>query len=211
MKKVILISVLALFASTASFAQEDSHGWSTKYYNIGFINAVMSQDEMPDLKTNFGASFTTGKTYYITNPLAGFLRVGVDVTWFDLDYTNYKIKHITDAGTEQYQYHQGDVSVQVGPSLTVRAFNALYLHGYFRYAPTYSILKAKDTLYGNYAGYYVGGGSISIKRIGLGFETRFGKTEYNVINLSKENESDDSTISHAAAYTGWKAYLTYRF
>lgn len=43
---------------------------------------------MPDLKSNYGASFTTGRTFYLHKPIGGFLRFGIDVTWFDLNYTN---------------------------------------------------------------------------------------------------------------------------
>ena len=92
---------------------------------------------MPELKSNYGASFTVGRTFFLhKKPIGGFLRLGIDATWLDVNYTNYKIKHITYWGTNRYEYHQGDLSVHIGPSITLTPTKKLYVHGYFRYVPT---------------------------------------------------------------------------
>lgn len=208
MKKITLLLISILTVSVCS-AQSDDDGWRKKYTNLGFINTTMSQDGMPDLKSNYGASFTTGRTFYLHQPIGGFLRFGIDATWFDLNYTNYKIKHITSWETNNYQYHQGEVSMHIGPSITFMPNGSLNLHGYFRYAPSFSALYADETFYGNYAKFFVGGASISYGVIGLGLETRYGDCEYKVFGAdSGENES--SSIKKIK-YNGWKAYLTFRF
>jgi hypothetical protein len=75
---------------------------------------------MPALKSNFSGSLSVGRTFYLHRPIGKFLRFGIDATWFDLNYTNYKIKHITHSETNNYQYHQGELAVQVGPSITLK-------------------------------------------------------------------------------------------
>lgn len=204
------LTLLLFFIITVSvcFAQNEEDRWRKKYINFGFINTTMSQNGMPDLKSNYGASFTIGRTFYLHKPIGGFLRFGIDVTWFDLNYTNYKIKHITYRETDNYQYHQGEVSMHIGPSIYIRPIGKLNIHGYFRYAPSFSALYADEIFYGNYATFFVGGASISYGVMGLGIETRFGDCKY------KEFGSDGEEQGHSISKTkhnGWKAYLTFRF
>ena len=208
MKRKITLLLISILTVSVCFAQSDDDRWRKKYINLGFINTTMSQDGMPNLKSNYGASFTVGRTFYLHRPIGGFLRFGIDATWFDLNYTNYKIKHITYWGTDNYQYHQGEVSMHIGPSITIRPVGKLNIHGYFRYAPSFSALYADDTFYGNYATFFVGGASISYGVIGLGIETRFGDCKY------KEFGADSDELSSSinkTKHNGWKAYLTFRF
>ena len=162
----------------------------------------------PDLKSNYGASFTSGRTIYLHNPIGDFLCFGLDATWCDISYTNYKIKHITYLGTESYQYHQGEFSMHIGPSITISPVENLNIHGYFRYAPFISILYAKESYYGNYTNSYVGGASISYGVIGLGIESRSGDCNYKEY-IPDGEEMSSSIINNK--FKGWKAYLTLRF
>lgn len=207
-KRTVLLLISILIVSVCS-AQEDCHKWRKKYANFGFINTTMSQDGMPDLKSNYGVSFTEGRTFYLhKKPIGGILRFGLDATWFELNYTNYKIKHITYWETENYQYHQGEISMHIGPSITINPIRNLSIHGYFRYAPSFSALYADDTVYGNYATFFVGGASISYSVIGLGFEARFGDCKYKEFGA----EGDEENLpTNKTRYNGWKAYLTFRF
>lgn len=207
MKIKITLSICILIISVC-IANANDDTWRKKYINLGFINTAMSQDGVSDLKSNYGASFTTGKTFYLHKPIGGFLRFGIDATWCDLNYASYKIKHITYWGTDSYQYHQGEISMHVGPSVTIRPVGELIVHGYFRYAPSFSVLYADEIFYGNYATFFVGGASISYGMIGLGIESRFGDCKYK--ELIGGDEGDNLPISKIK-YNGWKAYLTFRF
>ena len=208
MKRITLL-LISILTISGCFAQSDNDRWRKKYINLGFVNATMSQNVMPDLKSNYGASFTIGRTFYLHKPIGGILRFGIDATWFDLNYTNYKIKHITNLGTDRYQYHQGELSMQIGPSVTIRPIENLNIHGYFRYAPSFSALCADDAYYGNYATFFVGGASISYSVIGLGFEARFGNCDYKGFKV--DGDDGISSLINKAKYNGWKAYLTFRF
>lgn len=180
-----------------------------KYIDIGFATSTMEQDNFPKLKSNYGVSFTAGKTFYLhQQPIANCLRFGIDATWFDINYTNYKIEHITYRGTDKYDYHQGEVSMHVGPSLTITPVKNLNIVGYFRYAPTFSGLYANDEFSGNYASMFVGGASLSYGVIGLGIESRFGNSKYKAFCFDKDSNDADKVKT---TFSGFRAYISFRF
>ena len=47
------------------------------------------------------------------------LKFGIDATWFDLAYTNYDVQHITYWETNNFQIHEVEAGMQIGPSLTL--------------------------------------------------------------------------------------------
>lgn len=205
--KHITLLLVAIFSLITYSVQGQDNKLRNKYINLGFINTTMLQDGIPDLKSNYGVSFTVGRTYFLhKKPIAGFLRFGIDATWLDLNYTNYKIKHITYWGTDNYQYHQGEVSMHVGPSITLTPVKQFNINGYFRYAPSFSAMYKDDIFYGNYATFFVGGAYISYGVFGVGFEKRFGNCKYKELSDSK-NAVAPSKIGH----NGWKVYITFRF
>lgn len=205
MKKIILLAAL-IVSSVCSYAQETDKEWRKKFINLSFTNATMSQDNVQDLKSNYGAAFTVGRTFYLHKPIGDMLRFGIDATWFDINYTNYDIEHITFWDTDKYQYHQGEVSMHVGPSISFEPIKKLSVHAYFQYAPTFAMLYTGDskTFYGNYASLWVAGGNVSYGVIGLGIESRFGKTDYKAIG-SSDSENICSNLS------GFRAYLSFKF
>ncbi len=191
----------------------EDNGLKKNYITLSFVNTAMEQEIMPDFKSNYGASVTIGRTFFVhKNPLFDFLSFGIDATWLDLTYTNYDVKHITYWATRNYQYHQGEISMQVGPSVTLNIVDKFNVQGYFRYAPSFSVLYSDDAMNpnptsGNYATFFVGGGSVSYGAIGLGFEARFGDCKYKPLT-SSDGSSDIDACRH---YSGWKAYLMFRF
>ena len=139
---------------------------------------------MPELKSNYVASFAVGRTFFLhKKPIGGFLRLGIDATWFDINYTNYKIKHIISWTTYRYEYRQGDLSVHIGPSITITPTKKMYIHGYFRCASTLSGLYMNETLLIGGKAICVYGGSNSYGTFGVGFENRYRDCEYGEIDL----------------------------
>lgn len=208
MRESKFLLMLFLLFSICAYGQTDDKHWKKKYRNIGFVNTSLEQEETPKLKSNYGVSFTVGKTFYLHKPILGILRFGLDATWIDLNYTNYKIKHITYWETENKQYHQGEASMHIGPSITINPIGKLSIHGYYRYAPSFSVLYTDDFHY-NYATFFVGGASISYGAIGLGFESRHGKCKYN--NMDTDGGHDTVCGNNIIKYNGWRAYLTFNF
>lgn len=204
MKAILLI--ILFVSSICSNAQETNKEWRKKFINLSFTNATLSQDNVKDLKSNYGAAFTVGRTFFLHKPIGDMLRFGFDATWFDINYTNYDIEHITYLDSNKYQYHQGEVSMHVGPSITFEPIKKLSVHAYFQYAPTFAALYTGDseTFYGNYSSLWLAGGNISYGVIGLGIESRFGKANYKSFG-SSDADNIDSSLS------GFRAYLTFKF
>lgn len=204
MKAILLI--ILFVSSICSNAQETNKEWRKKFIDLSFTNATLSQDNVKDLKSNYGAAFTVGRTFFLHKPIGDMLRFGIDVTWFDINYTNYDIEHITYLDSNKYQYHQGEVSMHVGPSITFEPIKKLSVHAYFQYAPTFATIYTGDneTFYGNYASLWGVGGNVSYGVVGLGIESRFGDTNYKPIG-SSDSENIKSSLS------GFRAYLTFKF
>ena len=204
--KVILLTIILFVSSVSSNAQETNKEWRKKFINLSFTNATLSQDNVQDLKSNYGAAFTVGRTYFLHKPIGDMLRFGIDATWFDINYTNYDIEHITYWSTDKYQYHQSEISMNVGPSVTLEPIKKFAIHAYFRYAPTFAVIYTENDkiFYGNYASMWVTGGNLSYGVLGVGIEHRFGNLSYKPFK-SADSENLNASIS------GFRAYLTFKF
>lgn len=151
------------------------------------------------------------------------IRFGIDATWIDLNYGNYSIEEEDsyDGEVETYtsQFHQAEVAMQVGPSITVTPLKRLNAHLYFRYAPSFSLLYLDESLMGNYATFFVTGGRITYGAIGLGIEARFGKANYKEFGAGDEADYDydgdydeeQSSIANKLKTSGMRVYLSFRF
>lgn len=192
-----------------------------KYINFSFSKLEAIQTGVPALKSNYGAAFTVGRTYFVhKNPLAGMVRFGIDATWFDLNYTNYTTRLAENENSygehETSDSHQAEIGMQVGPSITVNPVDKLNIHGYFRYAPSFSGLYNGDIFAGNYATFFVSGAAVSYAAIGLGVEARFGNSTYKELfggdsDEDYEEESEKTSFSLKTKFTGVRFYLTFRF
>ena len=183
MKKISFILLALLCWSSMESAQENNNRLRKKYRNLSFVKqefepaSYFGMDQT--LKSNFGAAFTVGRTFYLhKKPIAGLIRFGLDATWFDLNYTNYKLEYRWEDNYDEEEepetsnFHQAEIGMQVGPSVTVNPVGKLNVNAYFRFAPSFSALYDDDTLLGNYASYFITGGGISYGVIGLGVESR---------------------------------------
>lgn len=154
------------------------------------------------LRSNYGAAFTTTRTYFLhRKPIGGFLKIGIDATWFDLCYNNYKILYKEYGHTSTEHIHQAEIGMQAGLSLTFNPVGKMNITLYGRYAPTFSAYY-HGGISGGYAGYYIGGGSLSYGVIGLGVEYRTGECNYR-------HFSEDS--STPASLTGLRTYISLNF
>ena len=208
MKKILLLITFALLACSNVIAQKDD--MRLKYLNLGFPIMKTSMPNSPTLKSDIGISFTVGRTFLLhKKPIGNVLYFGIDATWFDINYTKYKLES-EDEMYDICKYHQLEIGVQVGPSLTIKPAKKLLIQGYFRYAPSYSILASKEeeSAHGNYASMFVGGGSISYGVISLGVEKRFGKSKYkDFIGIYDRGNS----TSEKTKFSGIRIYLSFRF
>ncbi len=206
MSKRIILLFLAITTFTVCHAQVfdfyDSED-KTHYSSIGYASSTLSQDGAPSLRSSYGISLNLGRTFRLHYyPIWNCLYFGVDVTALDLTYTNYRIKHITYWETDRYQYHQADISMHLGPSFSFCTYGPFSFNGYFRYAPSLSLLKKKEGMSIGYGSFHVGGVSVAYGSLGLGFEVRLGKCRYNERNTGLKSNADCN---------GWRTYITIRF
>lgn len=207
MKKGVLLLLVTILSVTVGFAQERRDNWRRPYANIGFSNITMSSTDIPDLISNYGVSFSVGRTFYLhKKPLMRVARLGIDVTWFDVNYTNYQIMNMTYSTTTTTMYEQVELGAQIGPSLTIRPFGRFHIHGYVKYAPTISSLYANGNIYGCYAPFIIRGAAISTGKIGVGLECRSFECMYEELGVKNNPEAIDPT-----KFEGWRAYITFVF
>lgn len=214
MKKTLL-SMVMLFVCMTAFAQDedaqDRASWKvpTTYLNIGYVESKLKQDDFDQLKSDWGASITIGKTFFLhKKPVANFIRFGIDATWFDLSYANYKLN---DFGLKE-TFHHAEAAMHVGPSITLTPVKGLNISGYFRYAPTFAALysTANDNYNLGYATRFVAGGCLSYKFFGVGFESRFGINKFDPFEeFVFEDHEDIEKIK--TNLKGFRVYLSFRF
>lgn len=206
-KKGIILLLVAIMSTTVGFAQERRDNWRRPYADIGFNSMTMSSANIPDLISNYGVSFSAGRTFYLhSKPLLG-MRLGIDATWFDLSYTNYQIMNITYSGKENtMQYEQVELAAQIGPSLTFRPFGKFNVHGYMKYAPTVSTLFVNNNIMGCYSPFVVKGVAVSFGKIGFGVESRTFECRYKEIGAVDHPDNIENV-----SYDGWRAFVTFVF
>lgn len=218
MKKTLLFIVCVLFITSIVTAQEQK-ALRHKYINFSFSKLNFRQNDFPALKSNYGGAFSIGNTYFFhKKPIANMIRLGIDATWIDVNYTNYKLEFRDNESQyderEIANWHQAEISMQVGPSITVNPISQLNLHGYLRYAPSFSGLYNGDSFRGNYATFFVSGGAVSYGAIGLGIEARFGNSKYKDLlgeESNEDSEEKDTSSPQKTKFSGMRVYISLRF
>lgn len=203
MKKILILGIA--FLLTAAVAAAQGTDFHRKYRNFSWSQNTMASGGDKQ-KSELGFAFTSGRTYFLHGkPIAGMLKVGIDATWADINYTKYEDIRLGEDGPADADWHQLEYSLQVGPSVALNPVGKLNVNAYFRYAPTFSLrysAKPDAALAGNYATLFVTGGMVSWGIIGIGAEYRFGNCSYR--NFIGESASP-------ADMSGFRAFITLRF
>ncbi len=146
----------------------------TKSFNIGLAFNNWKPTGCEAFTPNYGFMMGLTNTYYVhPNPIAGFIKFGIDATWFDLTYSNYKaapgwlnlMENNTRSGAWDYDEdgdeieldhpnlgsHQIDMALGVGVSATFAPFyqfdnqlNQLKGKVYCRFLPSMSMMLISE-------------------------------------------------------------------
>ena len=145
----------------------------SKYFNLNYVNQKLSPDidgwdklGGGELKSDFGAAIVWGKTYYLhKKPLAGMIKFGIDWSWMDLNYAQYKLETYDYDTDELYseKAHQLEYGMQIGPSVTINPVHHLKVSAYFRVTPSYSMMYLNDEFYHHYATFCNTGFAVACK------------------------------------------------
>lgn len=165
LKHALLGLAVILVAPTVS-AQ-----WSrTKSWGIGYVTSKLTKNNA-DLTSDYGFTTNIVKTYYLHNkPIAGFLKVGLDAKWIDINYIKYQQDPVSDPSLGKPDYpgfypdyddyddeeefdlgsHNLDIGIGVGPSLNFAPFykssnglRDLRFGLYAHFTPSFSLLTLK--------------------------------------------------------------------
>lgn len=158
--------------------------------------------------------------YLHKKPILGMIKFGIDWSYFDINFAMYDNKYVfpdsyNDGEDGNYYYpdghnngsndnyypdyeedddsddmYQGEIGMQIGPSITINPVSHLKISGYFRYVPCASILYVDSEVSCNYASFFVCGGAISYKAISLGVEGRWGSAKYKSLLDTEDVESN---------------------
>lgn len=177
------------------------------YVHVGFAVSDMAQKNVQTLKNYAGFTASIGKSF---SPYALYLsdecRFGFDVTWFDFEYTSYKVEYHYPSTIVKDDYGQFDFGVQVGPAFIIEPTYDVHIHAYCRYAPTYSLFSMNGDNYGNLGHFLVAGASLSYNVIGIGVEGRWGACNYSGLY-----ENGLLFVSEKANHKGMRVYLRFNF
>lgn len=201
--------------------QKNQKIWNNraKYLNIGYVKQTLTNQEVEglELKSDFGASLSWGKTYYLHNkPILRFIKIGLDWSMIDINYAKYSYE--AEAG-DGFKLQQAEFGMQFGPSVTINPIHHLKIGVYGRVTPSYSLLYYdSDKLCHNYATFFSVGGAVAWRVLSVGVEYRWGAAKYNTMdfdmtNVDLENPSIDSFFGEKEKYkTGSiRVYFGFRF
>lgn len=184
------------------------------YLNLAFVvqNVETNIDELSEIKSEWGAAISWGKTFYLhRKPIGRVLKFGLDWTWLDLNGACFEqdMYSIFDGDYHETLY-QLDAGMQFGPSITVNPVDHLKISTYFRVTPTFATVYAveNELFMKNYATYLNAGLSVAWRLLSLGVEYRTGKTSYD--DLGELSELMPG-VAIDLNTTSWRMYFGFRF
>ena len=126
-------------------------------------------------------------------PLAGMIKFGIDWSWMDLNYAQYKLETYDYDTDELYseKAHQLEYGMQIGPSVTINPVHHLKVSAYFRVTPSYSMMYLNDEFYHHYATFCNTGFAVAWKVLSVGCEWRWGKASYDGLGLNLDDLEGD--------------------
>ena len=193
---------------------------------FSFLEETISTD-MPDMpadefKSNYGAGFTFGKTFYFKGKPGNknIVKFGITADWLNAGYSYYETNDIFFDRTVNSNLAHLNFGMQVGGTLTFFPNKLVNIQLYGKYSPSYSLMYLKyDDMKNAYTGFtngYAAGANISVGFFGIGIEYRNHSGKYA---SSEDYYTDDRTPCIAnmlnqepdVKFSGYRAYITFKF
>ncbi len=246
MKKIAVLLLVCMGCALTASADELEKVQNRRAFNISYVSDKLSIGDISNLsdawgeagavineendgfKNNWGISLSQVRTFRLhKRPIGRFLSFGLDVSFFDLTYSNYTVYPSLLGAYEGYDYpsygndidpgysmplasmecdiHKMEYAFQVGPTVILTPGRKLMIAAYARYSPAFSCIFNSDNFSGNYATMFVGGASVCYKKFGVGIEARVGSAKYKNFN----GELDFS--GNRLKTSGFRAYVQFRW
>lgn len=101
-----VVNTLNSRIQSAEQAELDRAIWKnrSKYFNIGYVSQKLTDKTYGgELKSDFGASLSWGKTYYLhKKPLFGMMKFGLDWSWLDINYAKSSLEAVDKDTSETF-------------------------------------------------------------------------------------------------------------
>ena len=194
---------------------------SGKYTSIFYAPSASCTELGYKSKSAWTFGLNKGTSYFFpSRPIAGMLKVGFDVRWFDLSVTRYKKNNYEYVGAEAYDWDDDyedeweddflpdigryDIHIGafgIGPVVSVAPFSsfdneARFIRAtlYFHYQPTFGLhLLSEDgdmETSTAYCNMMDFGGKIQYRRFAIGVEGKWGTGKYSNL-VSSDDFYDD--------------------
>lgn len=177
-----------------------------KYFNLSYVKQKLQSNDIEGFQreSDFGVAISRGRTYYLhKKPILKMIKFGIDWTQFDINYAKYgeTEEEYNDEGNNSDSFyeeevlglnlgmHQLDFGMHFGLSLTVNPVSHLKVNGYYRFAPTGSVILLDDDVSVQFVPFNVFGGAISYKVISIGVEARKGSANYKKFSVNEDVDS----------------------
>jgi hypothetical protein len=219
--------------------------WSKNtFFNISYNTTKFSSEEFPSIagatsieyKNKLGVGIQWGQTFnFHKKPLGGIVFIGLDYTWMDLNFNQYKKQNTPagfadqgEGGIRNMPWHNEkmtlDYGMSIGPSLTLYPFAPLHhdgadkvrLQGYFHVGYSAHGAMIKDVpdrgmdVKNRFAwghGLFTGiGANLTWNAIGIGYECR---TDNKITYKHIDGEFDNGKMKCKQKTN--RVYLQFRF
>lgn len=209
-----------------------------RFFRLGYAKAQTQIEGKEVEKSDWSFFLTKGTTYRIpSKPIAGMVKFGIDVTWFDLQVSKYASPYDMSEGwtstlpdipddEEDLCLNIGRLAVGagmgIGPSVTVAPFSnmakglqPLRATLYFHYAPTFSAyVQDEDEGEASYAfcNMMKFGGEIHYRWIGFGMEGRWGSGKFEPLEVDEMAEGTGRTAEkYKRKFASTRFYVQFTF
>ena len=208
-QQTIIVCLVLVFASFEALA-ESPKSWPKKGVNIGWVYTKLNQTRHLDINSSIGVNLNTARTYYVTRPIANFLRIGLDVVWVDLTYSMYKVKFLKEPKIYDESLLDAAISMQAGVSFVMQPANHFTIIPYVRYAPAFHIFHDGDDTGTMFSAFGIlGGVRIAYRFIGIGLDYHVAKGDASPFFRSFYPDMADGKLSTKT--NELRAYVTFNF
>lgn len=184
-----------------------------KALKIGYVDNTWTPEAvdgqtLAKLKPNYGFSLGLTKTYFLhPKAIAGCLKFGLDVTWFDISYVNYKANpnwsdnvggdydDLPDFDVPNLGSNQIDAGVGIGVSANVTPFffsnstgvKSVRAKLYCNFLPSYSAMiiseDGDNQVNHAFVPYFTYGINLQWKALSFFIEGRHGSANYKINSI----------------------------
>lgn len=213
-----------------------------RYFRLGYALSQTSDGINPVEKSDFSFFLTKGTSYlFPSKPIAGLLKIGVDVIWGDIQFSKYKDTDdgewtydmsTSDSDDEDYGFNMNlghmalTAGMGIGPNVTVAPFAKSNVKGlqylkaslYFHYKPTYGMyfcsLDDDIELSTAFCNMFDFGGNITYRKIAIGIEGHWGNGKFKPLDFDSllgEGEESLGTNKYKRKFASTRLYLQFTF